>query len=305
MKRRIIRLGKIISFLLLIVVSDKLAGRILGHLYQTSTLGDISKIRYSFYHTNEDLLIFGPSTANHNYIPDTIISGTGYTAYNCGFGGQPIAFSLVQISETMKRYAPKVIILDVAPSFKFELDNDPRLKILGPYYHDNKLIRKILIDNGSKFEKLKYISSIYPYNGMLADLLISLVYHPNVGFKGFIPIYGSTLNENTISEEHQEFFHKEIPLKQLNYLQDITKLCQKHNVDLWIIISPIFRTQDHHLITIKDLRIYAEQHNIHFLDFSRNSNFSDYLLFRDNFHLNINGAIKYSKMVRDSVFHSR
>jgi hypothetical protein len=304
MKKTIIRLTKIISFLLLIVILDILAGKILEHLYQTSTLGSISKIRYSFFDSNEDLLIFGASTANHNYIPDTIIKGTGLTAYDCGLGGQPIAFSLIQIYETLKRYEPKIIILDIAPSFPFSLDTDPRLRILGPYYHDDIFIEKILIDNGSKFEKLKYISSIYPYNGMLADLLLSLVHQKDVSFKGFVPIYGSTLDEDHETYENPELYHQEIPIRQLEYLQEITNLCQKHNVDLWIIISPIYRIQEHHLITIQNLMIYAKQHDIHFLDFSQDKNLSDHMLFRDNYHLNINGAIKYSGMVRDTIFNS-
>lgn len=299
-----IRPVKIVLFLLFIFALDQFVGEILENLYQNSSFATISKVRHTYYNTNEDILIFGPSSAQHHYIPDTISKGTNYSAYNCGLGGQPIAYSLVQISETLKRYEPKIIILDIPPDISLDKDYDPRLKVLNPFYHDNIMVRRILINNGPKFEKLKYLSSIYPYNGMLADMLLALVYHPNITTKGFTPIHGSKIDPNAVPDE-KTGFHGEIPTKQMNYLREIVQLCQKHNVDLWIMISPIYKMKRYQSETIQILRIFSDQNDINFLDFSKNSNFSSYLLFRDNYHLNIDGAIKYSGMIRDTLFYSK
>ncbi|MBE0654109.1 MAG: hypothetical protein IH594_09945 [Bacteroidales bacterium] len=248
-------------------------------------------------------MVFGSSKAQHQYIPDTLSAGTGYTAYNCGLGGQPIAFSLIQISETLKRYKPKLIILDVPPDISRARDSDPRLKILNPFYHDNTLVKRILLNNDSKFEKLKFTSAIYPYNGMIAEMILSLAYDPGVSVKGFIPIYGSTLEGNEVTNKESELINK-IPVKQMEYLEEIARLCRDHSAICWIIISPVYKTTHQELVTIKDLKDFADKNNIHFLDFSECADLSDHLLFRDNLHLNIDGAKKFSGMVRDSIFFS-
>jgi hypothetical protein len=290
---------KFILFVLFIILADKFIGGILEAVYKSSDDLIISKIRYTLNKTYEDILIFGSSRAQHHYVSDTISKVTGRSVYNCGIGGQGLTFSFIQISETLRRYNPQAIILDVSPNIRFAKDSDPRLKILGPYYHDKALIRRILAENGPEFERLKYASSIYPYNGMLYDLLLGLVYSSDVGSKGYIPIYG-TLDTNFIPVESSGNNH-EVPSKQMDVLQEITSLCKQHRVDFWIIVSPVYKITKEDLKIIQDLEIFTKQQGIHFLDFSQNPDFSDHLLFKDNLHLNSRGAIKYSRDVGDSI----
>lgn len=301
MKKSATRILKIFSFLLLVFLADRLAGKILENLYQNSTDITISKIRYTFYATNEDILIFGSSRAQNHYIPDTISKGTGYTSFNGGLGGQPLAFSLVQISKTLKRYKPKVIVLDVTPNFTYDKDSDPRLNILAPFYHSDTLVRRILYNNFSKFERLKFLSSVYPYNSMIADLILALVYTPNVSVNGFIACPPGIANENWIPDENYEN-NGEIPAMQMGYIQEITNLCIQNKIDLWIILSPLYKTTDEELKISRDLKLFAEQQDVHFVDFSKNIYFSDYKLFKDHLHLTSNGAEIFSEMVRDSIF---
>jgi hypothetical protein len=159
LKREILKIALFVAF---IILADKFTGKVLERIYITSNDLVISKIRYSLSKTSEEILIFGSSRAEHHYIPDTISKSTGQTAYNCGLGGQGLTFSLIQISETLKRYKPNIIMLDVSPNILLDKDSDQKLKILGPYYHDIALIRKFL-NNGSSYEKLKYASSVYPF----------------------------------------------------------------------------------------------------------------------------------------------
>jgi hypothetical protein len=295
---------KIVFFVLLIITADWFVGIILEHLYKRSEDITISKIRYTLHESEEDVLVFGSSRAQHHYIPDILVEGTNYTSFNCGLGGQPLAFSLVQISETLKRYKPQTIILDVTPDFRFDVDSDPRLKILGPYYKTDTLVRKILLDNGSKFEKLKYLSSIYPYNGMLADIVLAWIYVPDVSIKGYIPSPQGTVDQNWLPDEDTAD-NQDIPAKQVQYLKRIVDICRKEDVSLWIIISPLYRpTMEEEKISIQ-IKDFAEINNISFIDFSFNQTFSDYRFFKDHLHLTTSGAEIFSTMVRDSVFNGR
>lgn len=292
---------KITLFVLLILLADKFIGKALEKIYQTSNDLAISKIRYTLKETGEDILIFGSSRAQHHYIPDTISEITGHTAYNCGLGGQGLSFSLIQISETLKRYSPQIIIFDVSPNILLDRNSDQKLKILGPYYHNNDLIRGMLNQN-SKFERLKYVSSIYPYNGLLYSLILGLVYSPDVNSKGYTPISG-VMDADLISGENLENNY-EILAKNMEYLEEITNTCQKNKVDLWLLISPIYKITQGDLEIIKDLGIFAKQQCVHLLDFSKNILFSNRLLFKDNLHLNTSGAKIYSRIVGDSILCS-
>jgi hypothetical protein len=295
------KLLKIFSFLLFIVLADKFIGIILEDLYQTSNDLTISKIRYTFYQTNEDILIFGSSRAQHHYNPDTISKITGRSAYNCGLGGQGIAFSYIQMSETLKRYKPKIIIFDVSPNILLDENSDQKLKILNPYYHKNALIRRIL-NQTSRFESLKYASSIYPYNSELYDLLLSLVYSPDVSIKGYIPISGRINTNLNINQESLEIH--EIADKQIIKLHEIVNIFKENKVALWILISPIYKKTKEDFKIIQDIRIFANQNCVHFIDFTENPLFSDHILFKDNLHLNLQGANRYSRIVGDSIARS-
>lgn len=295
---------KVIFFILLTVSADWLVGMVLAHLYNSSEDITISKIRYTFYESGEDVLIFGSSRAQHHYIPDILVEGTHYTGFNCGLGGQPLAFSLVQISETLKRYKPQTIILDVTPDFRFDVDSDPRLKILAPYYRTDTLVKKILLDNGSKYERLKFLSSIYPYNGMLADILLAHIYVPDVSIKGYIPSPQGTIDQNWVPEEDAAD-NQAIPAKQVQYLKRIVDICKKEEVSLWIIISPLYRTTIEEEKISRQIKDFAEINDISFIDFSFNQTFSDYRLFKDHLHLTTAGAEIFTIMVRDSVFKER
>jgi hypothetical protein len=287
-------------FLLFVLLADRFIGMLLENLYRTTNNITISKIRYTLNETNEDILIFGSSRAQHHYIPDTISKVTGHTVYNCGLGGQGIVFSYIQISETLKRYKPLIIMLDFS-NMPLGSNVDPKLKILGHYYHNNDLIRSIL-NNGSRFEKFKYVFSIYPYNGLLYNLLLGLIYSPDVSFKGYIPISGSIDTNLIIGEDSGKI--QGIDAKQMSYLQEITNICHKHKVDFWILVSPIYRKTKNDSKIIQDLKIFTEQQRVHFLDFSQTTYFSNHLLFKDNLHLNSNGTNIYSRIVGDSILTS-
>jgi hypothetical protein len=292
------KIFKIIPFLIFLLLSDRFIGIILEKLYNKSNDINISKIRYTLNETHEDILIFGSSRAQHHYIPDTISKITGHNSYNCGLGGQGIAFSFIQISETLTRYKPLRIIFDVSPNILLDKKSDQKLNILTPYYQDNTLIQNIL-NRSSSFEKLKCTSFIYPYNGLLYDLLTGLVYTPEVSVKGYIPIYG-TIDTNKIAYEDHGII-QDIPSDQMEYLQKIINICQSHKAELWILVSPIYKETKEDSKIIQDLRDFLLQQHVHFLDFSQNPDFSNYILFKDNLHLNYDGAIKYSKIVADSI----
>lgn len=282
----------------MVVLADWIIGITVANIYRKSHDITISKIRYTFFHTDEDILILGSSRAQHHYNPETLVKGTELTAYNGGLGGQPLAFSLVQLSETLGRYKPKTVILDVTPDFRYDHDSDPRLKILGPYFRTDTLVKSILLDNGSKFERLKFTSYVYPYNGMLADLVLAFFYVPTVNENGYIPSPGGTIDPGWQLSENEPPYNG-IPEKQRQYLTKIADLCKNGNVDLWIVISPLYNTTNGEKEISLEIEAFAKANGIKHLNFTQAM--TDYRLFKDHLHLTARGAEIFTSMVRDSI----
>ena len=147
-----------------------------GSLYRKSHDITISKIRYTF-HTEEDILILGSSRAQHHYNPETLVKGTDLTAYNGGLGDQP-AFSLVQLSETVSRYKPKAVILDVTPDFRYDHDSNPRLKILGPYFRADTLVGAFCLITDQSLRDSNFCHLFTHIMGCLQTLFLHLYMCP-------------------------------------------------------------------------------------------------------------------------------
>ena len=166
MKYRII---KVFVFVFMVFLFDRLGGFALYQLYNKTNDFSISKLRYTLDSTNQDILIFGSSRVLNQYIPRIIEKNTGLSTYNCGFGGQGVRFSYIQLCESLKRYNPKMVILDILPNVLLDPESEQKLKFLLPYYDRDTLIYNSITNNKS-MEKIKLISSIYPYNSSFISI---------------------------------------------------------------------------------------------------------------------------------------
>ena len=288
------RVTKLIIFLLVLISTDKIGGLMMKHFYNTSNSVDIAKIRYSMDSTTQDILIFGSSRAQHHYIPDSISKYTKLSVYNCGIGGQGIGFSYIQIHETLKRYKPKLIILDLAPNILLDPLTDQKLKVLLPYHKRDEIIGNELTKE-SLIEKSKFLSEIYPYNGTAFSIVSSYIYYRPDNASGYISIQGKI--DTLLLSQNTEILKKdiEIPIKQINYLERIIKECKDKRIKLLFSISPMFRPNSIDIQIINQLKSLASLNSISMSDFSKDVEFFNHQdLFKDNLHLNKNGAAKYS-----------
>lgn len=292
---------KLITFITIILLFDYLIGKSCEKLYETSQYSSFAKLRYTLFETKEDLLILGSSRAMNQLNPKILEKNTGLSTYNCGFGGQGLIFSYIQLIETLKRYKPKAIILDVSPNILIDNLSNDKLKILMPYYKRDTIIFNALISND--LDRIKFLSAIYPYNSTIGSLLRGLYDKYVDSLNGFVPVY-NILDTNMVSENLSiQFKENKIPHDKFIDLYKIIDLCEINNIKTIIIIGPFYKTNKN-LDKILD-QIYQElksYKNISFLDFSRNSLFlGNGLYFYDNLHLNKMGADLYSDLLSHKI----
>jgi hypothetical protein len=156
---------------LLVLICDFLVGSALRRFYFTERSGLHYRTTYSIDSTNAEILVFGSSKANHNYVPDLFEKAFHASFYNAGRDGAGIFYHLAVLKSNLRRHKPKIIIFDYTGKFDRNRESYDRLSSLLPYYQGHKEIRSI-IEMRSPFEKIKLLSRIYPFNSMLFTIII-------------------------------------------------------------------------------------------------------------------------------------
>ncbi len=301
-------LVKAFVFLVILFILDFSIGSILRYFYFKQDSGLLYRTTYSLDSTSADFLIFGSSTANHHYDPYVFEKRMKMSVYNTGRDANTIFYNFAVFQSILKRYTPKIAILDfnVGEAREFPRDYD-RLSSLLPYYKSHKELHSIIKLKGP-FEKLKLISKIYPYNSLLFTILVgNTEYNKSRDYisdeKGFIPL-NHIWNRKITADNSPENY--KLDGTKIKVLESFVRECKKNNIQLYICISPRFKSytgKDPSVEVVKDI---AKESNISFYDYSKDSLFWNHPeFFADEMHLNLTGASLFSNKVIDKIKQSQ
>lgn len=308
MNRNISRVIKIVVFIFLVVIADKVLGLILSKRYFSLKEGEIHSLNYVLSECQVDVLIFGNSRAQHHYDTHILSSALNMSCYNAGQdGGHCIIFPYAQIKIVTERYSPKIIILEFSGINNFPGAYD-RLSILLPYNKKYPEIRPLILLR-NRFERIKLLSSIYPFNSNVIDLVR---FHTNIpeDFDGYIPLK-ETLNIGLLKPESEMVRQSQnktliADSNMADALENIILSCKRKNISLFIITSPNFHTvnesQDSPSPAAELALDIIHRNRVSYLDFSFSPVFAGHSeWFADKVHLNEKGASIFSNMVVDSI----
>jgi hypothetical protein len=294
-------LTKIFILFLIVFSLDFIIGSLLQTLYFRQESGFLYRTTYSLEKTTEDLLIFGSSTANHNYSPQIFTDRLKISSYNVGRDGTSIFYDYAILKGTLKRYLPKIIILNFdLDEFTKTAESYDRLSILLPYYKRDPEIRSIL-ELRSSYEKIKRHSKIYPYNSFIFSILAGdakFNKKRRQDYNGFVPL--TNIHKKPLQKRH--FEKQELDSNKINIYQSFIEDCTKANIKLYVFCSPNFSKADDSSSSVIEGEKIANAHNIPFVDYSQDSTFiNNPPLFSDIGHLNHKGAFIFSNMVVDKI----
>ena len=281
---------------------DRLAGGLLKTFYFKQQSGLEYRTTYSLERTTADLLIFGSSTANHNYNPSIFQNRLNMSAYNVGRDGISVFYDLAILKCVLKRYRPKIIVLDFdEQEFRKDDQSYERLSSLLPYYMNHPEIRSI-VDLRSPYERYKLLSHIYPYNSLLFT-----IYAGNAEFNkkrrgdinGYVPInnvWGDPMKADT------SFLHDQIDRNKISAYESFIRDCVEANVQLYIVCPPLFVKPDYINSSVVLGKAIAEKYNVQFFDCSKDPYIlNNPRLFADISHLNNEGATVFSQRTVDQI----
>ncbi len=296
---------KILSFFFIIIFVDQFTGRLLSYLYFNQKAGQDKIINYGFAECKADVLILGSSRAQHHYDTQILSHHLQMSCYNLGINGQSILMPYAQIKIILNRYSPKIILFELDPNRVYFNQSDyDKLSILLPYYNKYPEIRPI-IQLKSSYEQVKLLSSIYPFNSSIMNILrfnTNIDINRKWDINGYVPIKNQTLNTSMLKIYKAPDNQTEIDTNMLNSLKDIIHICNRKRVALFFVCSPVFHSNrekksDYSHSSKRTIEL-LKQENANFLDFSNDTSFiNNAVFFSDKEHLNSKGADRFSNIL--------
>lgn len=291
---------RIMIFTILVVVLDYVVGSGLEYLYYKQKVGLYARTTYGLEETTADLLIFGSSSANHHYNPSIFEEILNLSAYNEGRDGIEILYHTALLKGILRRYTPKIIILNLTPNeLSTELGYD-RLSSLLPY-HEKYPEMKEIISLRSRFENWKLLSKIYPYNSTFLTILngIHRMTGTKIQDKGYVPILGSIITNN-LNEEY--FSQYQIDSNRVKTLSVFIDQCKMRKISLYLVFSPIYSFINQETGTMVEAKRISAEKGIFCYNFISDPRFKGQSsLFKDNGHMNHDGATKFSKIMANII----
>jgi len=289
-------LKKFILLLVAFVVFDFIIGLGLGEIRDNSPDGRYFKSKYSLEDGKEDIVIFGASCAETDFASSIIEDSLNMTCWNAGRGGQGLPFWLCIELGILKRYTPKIAIVEIgAERLSADLGEfyEPA-GILRPFYRKHKEIQPIL-DKISYFEKYFNLFNLYSYNSSYYYLFRPYFVKGLDGKlkdKGWKPLdYFMKTSKNCISTINTSLKLNKESLDMFNYF--ISNLTDK-GCKVFVVLTPNYSEK---IIKTSTLEYIKQMENVEILDFEFNDLISrDIKLYCDPMHLNRNGAIKYTSI---------
>lgn len=287
-----------ILLITLFFIFDLVLGNALRHFYFKAKYGTIYHQTYSLDSTKADVIILGSSHAHGNYVPKIIVDCLDMTAFNTGMDGNYMLNSYAVYQSITKRYTPEIILMDIHPNEIFVgTGGYDQLSSLLPYYKANKEIRGV-ITLKSKFERIKLLSKIYPFNSALLAIGEGIIKTEDINeLNGYKPLYGSM--PDTIMTSTKEVGN-ELDSNKIKVLEAIASDCYTRHIRLIFIQSPMHTkvSQEKSVSIINDI---ATKYGAEFWNYVDDKKFMKPGYFKDHSHMNDRGATEFTNTICDRI----
>lgn len=282
-------LVNILIFFGIVAAVDFAAGKVFCYL-QTKAGGRTGAEYYACKESNEDVIIMGSSRASHHYVPQIITDSLGLSCFNAGQDGNGIILQYGRWKMLSERYSPRMIIYDINPSFDFlENDNMAYVDRLKPFAGDRKV--RDYIGEIFPMEQLKLMSQMYRYNYKFIEMVSD--YGKGIGNSGYLPLYGQ-IRQEVVDGYESKVSSIEYDEAKLKYLECLARECKEKGVKLVLAVSPYYGGGSYDLNTFASVKEMANKNGADFLYYNTDEYDFNPDYFKDSYHLNDNGAVKFS-----------
>jgi len=252
------------------------------------------------------VVILGSSRAQSHYNSLILEHSLKRKVYNVGANGQGIPYIRGVIDILLREYTPYLFIINVdeiSIATESHLQDFDRVTTLSPFIDESTVIRDMIYSRGI-FERIKYLSLSFRYNGKVLAILKNL-YEKDDKYLGFTPLEKS-LNQQLIMQESHHPYPKasaDLDLKRL--LREIIRQSQAQGTLVILVNSPWWRqnckNDPYYSKPSYDLMNIAKEEQVPYVAFTQENSpvFHNPTLFADVAHLNSRGATIFTEMLAD------
>lgn len=264
------------------------------------------------------MMFFGTSHAYCAFQPLTIYNDLGAKSYVLASQKQPLSATYYYMKEVIahQKEVPNIFILDI-------------YSLIANIEEDGAVVHSYADYLPMSWTKLKMIAFAVPLRYKAETFLPLIMYHSRWKelkeedftvkpkdfhdyLKGYVLLTGQSHEfekNKSMNEEAQRSLERADDTflqSQLKILQKMQDLCNRHNINLMLVKTPIYNPAPYEA-NISKVAAYAKNHNIPFTDYNRyrkqmNLDESD---FYDLYHLNSKGAEKFNQFfIRDMIAHN-
>lgn len=290
---------RILIFCLLLVLTDLLLGTFFQSFYKSSRYGILGRQVYCFSRSDEDMLILGPSTASHNYVPSILGDSLGISCYNAGSDGMAVYYHYAVLSNYKGARKPQLVVYDLSTLDWYKSNTltftlEAALDRLSPHYGEIPELDTLFALNGQT-EKVKQYSSMYRFNSKLVQL-IKCHWIPSYEDAGYEALQ-DVMPVNAVMEVHEGGGVEE--KEKIQYLQKLIDYTKVHHIRLIMVISPkYYRLQQDDYRLGKEI---AARNNIPVIDLMNAPELMKPEYFADEAHLNDRGARLFTALVGKEI----
>jgi hypothetical protein len=290
---------KLITLVLIFILIDKCAGVMLNHIYEKCKTGVSYQEFYIINKTHQKLLIFGNSRASFTYVPEIFSNELGLSTYNTGEEGIGIYYYYAVLLATLERYRPELIILEIDYHDFYEGGGrygPDVLKHLAPFYGRISAEFDSLLSR-NWYDPILFQSNLYKYNSSFFHILTGHLRSIRPNYNGYRPAYENWPREMSMLKQTS---FKTDPNKLL-CIEKFIQTAQKNNIQIVLTVSPYYLKMPDDLF--EPLAKVASKYKVILYNHASDqrllisNNF-----FKDETHLNDNGARLYSLIVAKEIF---
>jgi hypothetical protein len=179
----------IIGFVMLAVAADRITATLLHAGFREIEVGQTGGMVNRVLSTRADVIVLGSSRAWRHFDSTVLIDVLGRSVFNAGCDGQGIPYMRGILDLMLDRHTPELVIINVdANMLADRARHMGRLPVLAPFMDESDVIRDMIYAR-ARFERLKYLSRSYRYNGKVPAILLNRG-RSDPSVHGFVPVDG-------------------------------------------------------------------------------------------------------------------
>jgi hypothetical protein len=292
MKKFLVFITKII---LIIVLSAAVLDVVYTAIYLRSAKR--SKIEYVINSKNKSFdVVFLGSSRTQNHMRAKLFNDKGIKAYNYGISGSKLDETALLLKLMLERnYKIKNIILDVDLNLNSNAHSDGVKAMYMPYLHCSQTIRNHY-KTIEEYNKLLYIP-FYRYIENDTKIGFREMFFSLVGKKsnaldnfGYFPLRGKGKKMSYDLTDYS-------PKRNVAY-EEIKTICQKNNIHLIAISTPMCQECDSYVYFKNIKSVYPEVYNYE-------NKVTDDKYFSSCGHMNIEGATLFTNIILNDFIHNK